>query len=315
MPRILSLQPFGQACLVAALLFWAAMANAQSNPVGPWRNTGDNAGALGADAATPATNATAGADDARRAQALLQRAVAHYKYIKEPALADFSRKAEFVDGELYVYVVSTAGVLLASGGPSSSVIGRNVADQQDALGKPFFREMLDKARTNESGTVEYRWLNPVDNKVERKVAYFQKVGDRIIAVGYYVARATPAQAQALLARAVDAVRADTGKAIDAFNTPRGPYAEDDLYVFVVDLSDKRFRAHGVDRRLIGTDALSLRDPNGKPIAQEMIAAVAERDQVELDYAWPNPVTGKVENKHTFLRKVGDLLVGVGYYTR
>lgn len=267
------------------------------------------------DAATPAANPAASSEDAARAQALLQRAVAHYKDVRDSSLSDFSRNGKFVDGELYVYVVSTAGVMLASGGPSSSVIGRNVADQPDALGKPFFREILDKARTNGSGTVEYRWLNPVDNKVERKVAYFQKVGDRVIAVGYYVPRATPAQAQALLARAADAIRANPGKAIDAFNTLRGPYAEDDLYVFVVDLRDKRFRAHGADRRLIGTDTLSLRDPNGKPIGQEITAAVAERDQVEFDYAWPNPVTGKVENKHTFLRKVGDLLVGVGYYAR
>lgn len=142
-------------------------------------------GAFGADAATPAANATASAEDAARAQALLQRAVAYYKAIKDLALAHFSPQGEFVDDELYVFVVSTAGVLLASGGKPSSYIGSNVANLQDAAGKLFFREMLDKARTNGSGTVEYRWLNPVNNKVERKVAYFQKVGDRIIAVGYY----------------------------------------------------------------------------------------------------------------------------------
>jgi cytochrome c len=130
-------------------------------------------------------------------------------------------------------------VLLASGGPSSSVIGSNVADQRDALGKPFFREMLNKARTNESGFVEYRWLNPVDNKVERKVARFQKVGNRIIAVGYYVANATPAQAQALLARAVDAPRADPGKAIALVTTRDEQVTRDSLRPF--DLAPKPAR--------------------------------------------------------------------------
>ena len=272
--------------------------------------------AFGADQAAPTANATASAEDAGlRAQVLLKRAVAHYQDIKHPALADFTSKGEFVDRELYVYVVSTAGVLLASGGPSSSVIGRNVADQQDALGKPFFRELLTNAQTNESGTVEYQWLNPVDNKVERKVAQFQKIGDRIIVVGYYVAHATPEQAQALLARAVDAVRADPGKAIEAFNSMlRSPYAEDDLYVFVIGLSDKRVHANGADPRLIGTDPLSLRVPEGK-LVLEMIAAAGQRDQAEMEYAWPNPVTGKVENKHIFLRRVDDMVVGVGYYVR
>jgi cytochrome c len=141
--------------------------------------------ALGANAATPVANATVSAQDATRAQALLQRAVAFYKEIKDLALAHFSPQGEFLSDDLYVYVVSTKGVLLASGGLSSSWLGSNVADQQDAVGKTFIREMLNKAQTKGSGTVEYHWLNPATNKTEPKVAYFQKVGDRIIAVGYY----------------------------------------------------------------------------------------------------------------------------------
>ena len=142
-------------------------------------------GTLVANAATPAANATANAVEAGRAQALLQRAVAYYKATKDLALAHFGPQGEFVSDDLYVYVVSTKGVLLASGGLSSGWIGEQVADQKDAVGKPFVREMLDKARTKGSGTVEYHWLNPVTNKTEPKVAYFQKVGDRVIAVGYY----------------------------------------------------------------------------------------------------------------------------------
>ena len=259
--------------------------------------------------------AMADAVDAARAEALLQHAVAHYKGVKDSALTDFDRKGEFVDGELYVYVISTKGVMLASGGPSSALIGRDVTDFQDATGKPFFREILDKAKANESGAVEYYWLNPVDNKMQPKLAHFQKVDDWIIAVGYYVARATPAQAQAMLARAVQALKDDPAKAFHSFNLSHGPFSEDDLYVFVVDLKDDRFRAHGLNQGLIGTDALALRDPSGRPIIKDMIAAVAKEDKAEVDYSWPNPVTGKLENKHTYLHKIGDLLVGVGYYWR
>ena len=255
------------------------------------------------------------AADAARAQALLERAVAHYKEVEESALAAFGRKGEFVEGELYVYVISTKGVMLASGGPSSALVGRDVTDLQDAAGKPFFREMLDKAKVSGSGAVEYYWLNPIDNKMGRKLAYFQTVDDRIIAVGYYIARATPAQARIMLTRAVEAVKDDPDKAFHAFNQLRGPFSEDDLYVFVVDLKDDRFRAHGIYHDLIGTDALALHDPSGRPIIKDMIDAVAKADQAEVDYSWPNPVTGRVENKHTYLHKIGDLLVGVGYYWR
>jgi len=272
-------------------------------------------GTCAADAAAPAAGATASRDDALRAHALLERAVAHYRAASRTALADFDRSKEYVDGELYVYVVSTSGVMLASGGPSSALIDQDVKDMKDAAGKSFFLEMLDKAREKGAGVVEYQWLNRVDNKVERKVAYFEKVDDKIIAVGYYIARATPAQARSLLERAVGALRADPARAIDAFNRTRGEFSEDDLYVFVIDLADKRFRAHGIDHRLVGTDSLAVRDPNGKPINQQMIDALARQDQAEIDYMWPNPVTGRIENKHTLLRKVGGDLVGVGYYTR
>ena len=100
-----------------------------------------------------------------------------------------------------------------------------------------------------------------------------------------------------------------------FQNLNGGYIEDDLYVFVVDLRDGRFKAHGVSPRLIDSDGLALTDPGGKPIIRQMIEALKDSDRGELDYAWRNPVTRKVEDKHTRFRKVGDLLVAVGYYTR
>jgi len=142
------------------------------------------AGARAADATTGARAGT----DALRAQALLKKAVAHYRLLKDKAFADFDHERDFVDGELYVYVVSSAtGVLLASGGPSFALVNRNVADLEDATGKAFFREMIAKAKAKAdgAGTVEYLWLDPADNKEEHKQAYFQTVDDRIIAVGYY----------------------------------------------------------------------------------------------------------------------------------
>jgi len=56
--------------------------------------------AVGADLATPTANATASTEDTGlRAEVLLQRAVGHYQDIKDSALADFTGKGEFVDGE------------------------------------------------------------------------------------------------------------------------------------------------------------------------------------------------------------------------
>lgn len=268
-----------------------------------------------AESPTPAPSGAASAVDAERAQALLARAVALYRQEGDAAFVAFNHPSQFVDSELYVYVLGTDGVLLASGGSSAALIGRKVKNMRDAFGTPFFWDMLEKAKTSDTGVVEYRWLNRLHHKPERKITYFHKVGERLLAVGYYIPRASAEQAAAMLERAVAAVQADPDKAIAAFNDLNGGYIEDDLYVFVVGLSDGKFRAHGVSPRLLGSDGYALTDPNGQPIIRQMVAALNAAERGELDYSWRNPVTRQVEHKHTLFRKVGDLLVGVGYYTR
>lgn len=265
-------------------------------------------------ASAPQAELVLRADEAR-SQRLLDKAVAHYTKVGEQALADFNRSAEFVDRELYVYVVGMDGTMLASGGSSVALVGRNVATMRDASGKPFFRELLDKAAAEGSGRVEYRWLNRVDGREEPKVTLFRRVGERVLAVGYYVPRGSPAQARGLLARAVAAVEAKGAGAIAAFNAIDGGFIQDDLYVFAVDIKSQRFLAHGVMPQLVGRDGRDLRDPKGKAIVTDMLNIVGRKGEGELDYAWRNPVTEKVESKHSFLRKVGDVMIGVGYYTR
>jgi cytochrome c len=67
--------------------------------------------------------------------------------------------------------------------------------------------------------------------------------------------------------------------------------------------------------LIGTGALSLHDPTGRYFGSELIASANTEGQAEGDYLWPNPVTGNIESKHTHVRRVDDMLVGVGYCAR
>lgn len=253
--------------------------------------------------------------DEKRAAALLERAAQHLEAGGEAALADFSRQGKFVDRDLYVYVLAPDGRFLASGGSSAALIGQNVADQTDSAGKPFFREMLDKAARDGAGRVEYRWLNPVENREEQKVTLFRKVGDYIVAVGFYAPRASAAQARVMLDRAADVLAKDPAAALEAFQEVSGRFIQDDLYVFVVATVDGRFLAHGASPSLVGHDARELRDPKGKPIISDMLNIARSKGQGQLEYAWRNPLTGKIESKTTFFRIVDGMLVGVGYYTR
>ncbi|NWA23811.1 cache domain-containing protein [Pseudomonas gingeri] len=256
--------------------------------------------------------ATAPADEAPAAKALLEKAVAYYRDQGDKAFAAFSRQGEFVDQDRYVFVVDTRGVMLASGGPSSALIGRDVSE---ALGLDLRKAFKDTLKTPEGSGIheaEYRWQNWNDGKVERKRVFFQRVGERILAVGYYLPRASPQQAEALLARAATDLGKDKQATLESINALG--FLEDDLYVFVVDLKTHRYLAHGTNLRLVNTDFSKIRDPDGKPVGEPILALMGKQERGEYAYRWKNPVTGKIEDKHAYLRRVGQYLVAVGYYS-
>ncbi|WP_374440298.1 cache domain-containing protein [Pseudomonas panipatensis] len=263
-----------------------------------------------------AAQAPAGdAEQAQRARQLLEKAVAYYRVEGDKAFAAFSRQGEFIDNELYVYVLDSKGVMLASGGPSVVLIGRDISP----LLEPSMREQFAKAlKAPESGKVQeadYRWKNWNDGRVERKHTYYQRVGDRFLAVGYYLPRADASQAQAMLGKTVKAVQSDPEGTFKRINALDKAFIEDDLYAFVVDVNTAKFVAHGYNTRLVGSDFASLKDPTGNAIGQAMLALARSKGEGEFDYMWRNPVTSKVEAKHALLKKSGHYLVAVGYYTR
>ena len=253
-------------------------------------------------------------DDGAAARALLEKALGYYHDQGDKAFAAFSRQGEFVDHDRYVFVVDTQGVMLASGGPSSALIGRDVSQVLGPDLRKAFKQALKTPEGNGIQQAEYRWQNWADGKIERKHVYFQRVGERILAVGYYQPRASAEQARALLERAATALSTDRNGTLKAINQLQGGFLEDDLYVFVVDMDSRRYLAHGTNLRLLNTDFAKIKDPEGKPVGEPMLALMAREDQGEYQYRWKNPVTGKVEDKHAYLRKVGNLLVAVGYYS-
>lgn len=252
--------------------------------------------------------------DSQAAIALLEKALAYYHENGDKAFAAFSRQGEFVDKDRYVFVLDTKGVMLASGGPSSALIGRDVSETLGPDLQKTFKDALKVPEGNGIQQAEYRWQNWADGKIERKHGYYQRVGQRILAVGYYLPRASAEQAMALLNKAAADLAKDEKGTLSAINSLKGGYLQDDLYVFVVDLNTRRYIAHGTNLRLINTDFSKISDPEGKPVGEPMLALMAGQDYGEYDYRWKNPVTGKVEDKHAYLKKVGHFLVAVGYYS-
>jgi cytochrome c len=254
----------------------------------------------------------------KQAQALLDKATQYLQdHPPETAYAAFNnQKGRFVQGDLYVFVFDLdTGIMHAHGGAPEGLVGMNVLDLRDASGKPLIREMAEVAKTKGSGSVDYVWLNRKTNHIESKTSLLKRVGNSVVAVGYYVPRGAPEEARDLLDRAAAALRANPKEALAAFNNPSSRFTHYDLYVFVVGLNDGKFYAMGANPGLVGLDVKDLKDAAGKPIIQDMMTIVKEKGSGEYDYVWRNPANNKVEPKHSYVERVDDYLVGVGYYTK
>lgn len=253
-------------------------------------------------------------EDSEKAQALLTEAVDYYKENGDQALAVFSRQGPFVRDDLYVFAINTNGIMLASGGPSVMLIGRDILNTIDDELKPKFQHALSQPETGEMIEADYPWGNwNTAGRTITKHVYFQRVGDTVLAVGYYQPRASSEQALQLLEIATEAVGKEPRETFNAINALDKRYYKDDLYVFVVEVDSQRFVAHGSNLRLVGRDFGAMADRVGKPFGQGALDGIAANEMVEFDYQWEHPITGGIEHKHAFARKVGDYLVAVGYY--
>lgn len=256
----------------------------------------------------------AGDAQEERAKALLQRASDYLKQDGERSFAAFSRQGRFMEDDLYVFVIDRNGVMVASGGPSRVLIGRNIASLLDEHLQDTFQQVLQVQENDGIQVSEYRWLNWQQGNEERKKAFYRVVDDYIIAVGYYLPRAGKAGALDLLKRVVSALEADSESTIARINGLDPDFYQDDLYPFVVDSKSKRFLAHGYNPGLIGSRFDTLRDHAGNPLGEPVLSLMEGRDNGEFSYQWRNPVTRQVEAKTIAIQRVGALLVCVGWYS-
>jgi len=130
---------------------------------------------------------------------------------------------------------------------------------------------------------------------------------------------TPAEAKAMLVKAVAAVHADKTKALDMFNKGEGGFLDRDLYVFCNSISDGKIVALGNPnaKQLLGTDARNLKDSTGKAYGVELVAGEQkpEGEFTEVTYLFPRPGADKTPvPKVSLVTSAGPGLgCGVGYY--
>jgi signal transduction histidine kinase len=120
---------------------------------------------------------------------------------------------------------------------------------------------------------------------------------------------SPAEAKAMLEKAVAALKADKAGALAKFAKGEGGFKDRDLYPFCGG-PDGNFTAHP---SLVGKSLKELKDKAGKALGAEMYKVAQEGKIAEVGYMWPRPGTTDPVAKVSYVTKVGDQVCAVGYY--
>ena len=118
---------------------------------------------------------------AREAESMVKAAVAHLRKVgKEQAYFDFTfRSAPFMDRDLYVVVYGMDGRVFAHG-QNARMVGREVIELKDPDGRPFVKERVELARSKGSFWQDYKFSDPISNKVLPKAMYCERLDNTIV---------------------------------------------------------------------------------------------------------------------------------------
>ncbi len=120
------------------------------------------------------------------ATAMVKKAVAYIKEQgAEKAYGEISnRSGQFVDRDLYIVVYQLDGKVLAHGG-NAKFVGKDMKDAQDVDGKFFVKERIELAQKQDSFWQDYKFVNPVEKKVEPKQMYCERLENTAVCGGIY----------------------------------------------------------------------------------------------------------------------------------
>lgn len=124
---------------------------------------------------------------------------------------------------------------------------------------------------------------------------------------------TPDEAKAMVDKAIKLIETEgKDKAIATVNTAGSGFVDRDLYVVFVDMNGNTV-AHAANHAMVGKHMIGVKDADGKYFVKEMIEKAQASGSGWVDYKWPNPQTKKLEQKSSYFKKIGDLIVLVGVY--
>jgi signal transduction histidine kinase len=224
-------------------------------------------------------------------------------------------------GEVYVFVIDSAGNMLVHADPSME--GKDQLGLTDINGRPVIRGILTAALDNRTtgGWYHYQWPVPGGLLPRWKSTYAKAFrapdGKTYIAgSGNYDDRMERVFVADMVDRAVRLIEEKGEAGFPELRDTKGPFIAKDAYVFVIDTTGLELVNPGFPS-LEGRNVMEVKDTKGKPLVREMFNTVKTGDSGWVDYLWPKPGESLSTLKSTYVRKAhyGNKLfiVGCGVY--
>lgn len=124
--------------------------------------------------------------------------------------------------------------------------------------------------------------------------------------------ATAKQAEAMVAKAIIAIKANKQKTYDEITAKDAKWIDRDLYPVVYGL-DGKVLAHGQNAKQVGKDLIEMMDADGKPFVKERVDLAKSKGKFWQDYKFTDPISKKILPKQMYCEKLDETVVCAGIY--
>ena len=104
------------------------------------------------------------------------------------------------------------------------------------------------------------------------------------------------------------------KSIAEFNNKDSPFNQGGIYMFGQLFDAEITQPIHANPKIRGKQMAGLKDANGVFIIKELNAICEKKGSGWLEYNWPNPATGAIDKKSSYVEKMGDMCIGTGIFT-
>ncbi|MGE4299490.1 MAG: methyl-accepting chemotaxis protein [Desulfovibrionaceae bacterium] len=211
-------------------------------------------------------------------------------------IADMVRNARFDNGN-YLWINDLAGVMIMH--PETPELeGRALLSSTDANGKQLFAEMVQVARTQGKGMVDYVWPKSGASKATLKISYVRALPELgwLVGAGAWVDDITTAMQRTAMKEVGDLRQTDGN------------------YFWINDMAH-RMVMHPLNPDLNGKDVSGMADTQGKHLFADMVDVCKTKGEGFVSYRWAK--AGKTGDfpKLSYVRlfKPWGWVIGMGAY--